>query len=39
MVNTFNVTGDEYERPSEESASTASVSARLTACVVSVEEV
>jgi hypothetical protein len=39
MVNTFTVTGDEYERTQEEYAQTSSVSAKLTAKVTSVEEV
>lgn len=39
MINTMTVTGDEYERPSEETASTPSSSTRLTAKVTSVEEI
>jgi len=38
-VNTFTVTGDEYEVEREESASTSSVGQKLTARVVSVEEI
>lgn len=39
MVNTFTVTGDSYDAPSEEIASTASVGTKLTAKVTAVEEV
>lgn len=39
MINTFTVTGDQYEAPSEEIASTSSTSTKLTAKVTAVEEV
>lgn len=38
-VNTFTVTGDEYERPSEETVQTASTGTKLTAKVTAVEEI